>query len=146
MKNRFGNVTYDSTLSQGLYPFKWDTDTLAHSAASFNFEVQEGTILLDTLSSALPSIQSASLTQVVAYRDISFNSTTSSGLPEIISASLTVAVSYQAAEIDSDSLSASLPTIQTASVTKVVQIQELYDGALARPEDTLQHTFTLEFS
>ena len=145
MKNRFGNVTYDSTLSQGLYPFKWDTDTLAHSVSSFTFEVQEGTVLNDTASTSLPTVLSIEMPTVVAYRDANWEDTASAALPSVLSIELVTVVTYQSVDLPDDTVSASLPTM-TITMPTVVRIQTLYDGALDRPEDTLQHTYSMEFT
>ena len=144
MKNRFGNVTYDSTLSQGLCPTKLELDTLAHTFG-FSFEFQDGITFTDTLSVSLPAIQAASLTQVVQYIAENINDAVSVALPAIQSASLIDITTPVAADFE-DSLSTALPSIQSASLSVVVRIHTLYDAALSRPEDTLEHTPTWEFT
>ena len=144
MKNRFGNVTYDSTLSQGLYPAIYEKDTLAHTSG-FSFEFQDGSVIVDTLSVTLPSIQTASLTQVVQYLNLVVEDTLSISLPAIISASLIDITTPVSRDIE-DTLSTSLPTVQAASLPTVVRIHTLYDAVAERPEDTLQHTNSWEFT
>lgn len=145
MKNRFGNVTYDSTLSQGLYPAIQETDTFAHTSG-FSFEFQDGVIFTDTVSASLPSVQAASLVQVVQYVNRDFTDPVSTALPQVLSAELVSVVTYVSRDIDSDSVSTSLPTVQAASLPTVVRIQPLFDAVLDRPEDTLAHTTSLEFT
>lgn len=144
MKNRFGNVTYDSTLSQGLYPAVQELDTLAHTFG-FSFEFQDGVTFTDTLSVSLPPIQAASLTQVVQYINRDIDDTLSISLPAIQSASL-IDITTPVARDFEDGLSTALPIIQSASLPVVVRIQTLYDAVLNRPEDTIEHTTTWEFT
>lgn len=145
MKNRFGNVTYDSTLSQGLYPAVQEADTFAHTFG-ITFEFQDGLTFTDTVSASLPSVQAASLVQVVQYVNRDFTDTVSASLPQVLSAELVSVVTYVSRNIDSDPVSTSLPTIQAASLPTVVRVQPLFDAVLNRPEDTLAHTTSLEFT
>lgn len=146
MKNRFGNVTYDSTLTQGLCPLMWEKDTLAHSISGFTFEVQEGTVLNDTSSASLPTLLSIEMPVVVAYKNAEFDSTSGASLPQVLSIELVSVVTYQSVDIDSDTSSTSLPTIQSFDMPIVVRVQELYDAVAGRPEDTIQHTTSWEFT
>lgn len=145
MKNRFGNVTYDSTLSQGLYPSQQGLDTLAYTSG-FSFEFQDGVTFTDPVSTSLPTLLSASLVQVVQYVNRDFTDAISTGLPQVLNAELVSVVTYVSRDIDSDSVATSLPTVQAASLPTVVRIQTLYDAVLGRPEDTLQHTNSWEFT
>lgn len=145
MKKRFGKAAFTGTLSQGLYPAITEMDTLSPSF-SFNFSFQEGVELLDLVSTSLPALLSASLTQVVQYPESFMNSTTTSALPQLLSANLTQVVHYLEEQTGVDSISAALPGILTATLDQVVQIHTLYDALAGRPEDTLHHTYTLEFS
>ena len=145
MKKRFGNAVFTGTLSQGLYPAQAENDTLAHTV-SITFEFQEGVSVIESVTASIPSVQTASLTVVVAYRDSSVEDTASASLPTVQTASLTTVIQYVNRDIDSDSVTASIPAIQSATLTVVVRVHELYDAVAARPEDTLQHTSSWEFT
>jgi glycerol-3-phosphate acyltransferase PlsY len=145
MKNRFGNVTYDSTLTQGLGPLLYTPDTLAHSFA-ISFEFFAGIEVSESVSASLPLVQTASLTTVVTYVSRSFEDTASASLPVVLSASLVASITYVSRDIDSDSVAAAIPAIQSASLATVVVIHELHDAILSRPEDTIEHTNSWEFT
>lgn len=145
MKNRFGNVTYDSTLSQGLCPAVQEPDTLAHTSG-FSFEFQDGVTFTDSVSFSMPSVLAASLVQVVQYVDRNFTDTVSASMPQVMAAELVSVATYVSRNIDSDSVSMAMPIVQAASLVEVVRIHTLYDEILDRPEDTLQHTNSWEFT
>lgn len=143
MKNRFGNVTYDSTLSQGLYPAQ-QLDTISHEFG-LSFQFQDGLTATSHLSTSLPQVQSYNYIQVVHYVQSSAESSVSSALPLIMDYSY-IDVSNPVAREATDSVSTSLPTMQSYSYIAVVVTHTLFDAVLSRPEDTIATTYSLEFT
>lgn len=128
MKNRFGNIVYDSTLTLGLYPVQIVEDTLS-IGHGLSFTLVEGIQVDEFFENLLPSIQAISMPIVANYEEYELAAETFSNLlPSLRSFSVVFSANYLFPSIDGpETFSQSLPAVQDISLEIVVVIQNVYD-------------------